>query len=350
MTNNNSKSTKSTKSINSTISQGEATMNTTEINVETKSQLNPETGGISMFNGHAIRFIDSKSYPGAIGAVIFTPANHNGLFLERESSLSAKSDMNVIREFLNESYLKAGEFVHVFGSKNDRYDGMKTFYLGGNIVVEAILSGHRSIRVQVAEKMMSVSLPADTDLLGEWVVCRTITDYTARVIKADDEQHAGNIVAKHFIMDKLLNGTKLSINTTPCIARGEPNRDGSEAAKLLRSEMFEADGLTQKSTVDMMHGYYSRKQEYAGNNKLNHQAKTMAKAAPVIGLSIMSVLKVNNVEANIADVEEGRYRVIDQYGMVKAAVIHVDKSLSSENRLKVIATSGWSLVELPSIR
>ena len=325
-------------------------INTAEINVESTNNLNSESKGISMFNGHAIRFIDSKSYPGAVGCVIFTPANHNGLFLDRESSLTADKDMNVIREFLNESYLKAGEFVHVFGSKNDRYDGMKTFYLGGNIAVEAILSGHRSVRVQVADKMMSVSLPADTDLLGEWVVCRTITDYTARVVKADDAQHAGNIVAKHFLMDKLLNGTKLSINTTPCIAKGEPNRDGSEAAKLLRAEMFETDGLTQKSTVDMMHGYYSRKQEYAGNNKINHQAKTMAKAAPIIGLSILSVLKVDNVEANIADVTDGRYRVVDQYGVVKAAVIHVDKSLTSENRLKAIATSGWSLIELPSLR
>lgn len=67
-----------------------------------------------------------------------------------------------------------------------------------------------------------------------------------------------------------------------------------------------------------------------------------------IGFKIKSIISVDGIMTDISEVLVGHYRVVDQYGTVKAAVIHVDKSLTSENRLRAIATSDWVLQSLPA--
>lgn len=324
--------------------------NNTSKSINTNNNsINSENKELQMgqnFNGSTVRFVESTSIPGAMGTVIFTPEKWNGLVADSSSCFDATSGLNAIRDFLAGTYQKAGEFVHVFNPKSSRYDGMKTFYVGGNLAFNAIQEGHQTMTVQVADKTISLTLPATIENIGEWVTVKMRTDFWGRVVPATDPQHRSNITMKHFFLNKLLDGTKLVINTTPVVYKGEMWIHGSNNAKLLRTEMFGEDGTAAKSVEEMIKPYNDRKLEYQGDARLDKQTATMMKVAPIIGLSVLSVIKVGDVEMEVTAVPQGRYQILDSLGNVKNYCVHVNGTLESENRLKTAATNKWVLSAL----
>lgn len=316
--------------------------NATKTTINNTNSTNSNQGEAKMVNNHEVKFVESRSIPGAIGSVSFTPSNWNGMIWDQESSFDSISGMNAFRDFVAETYQRAGEYVHVFNPKSSRYDGMKTFYVGGSLAYNAIKEGHSTMTVQVAEKLVNLTLPSSTELIGEWVVCKMRTDFWGRVVPCEDIYHIDNLKMKHFFLNKLMTGTKLILNTTPCVVKGEMWMIGSNEAKRLQSELFDTDGSV-KPVEEMLKTYQEHKAEIRQTANLDHQTAVIKKVAPIIGMTIVSVINLNDVPVNVKDVPHGKYQLVDSIGIIKNYGFKVDGSHDSEERLVTAATCGLSL-------
>lgn len=332
--------------------KGKTTTMTTKTSKTNKS--NVEMTDAHEILGHTIRFLESTTVPGAIGNVWFTPKDWNGLDVNIGSVYKCSSGLNAIRDFIAGTYQKAGEYVHVFNPAGSRYDGMKSFYLGGNLVVAAINEGLRSLTMDIAERAVTISLPSATDVFGpyhvedvfgEWVLIKMETDFWGKASPATDVNHRNNIVYKHMFLDKLLSGTRLKINTDPAVTKeNQLYMRGSQEAEKLRDELFNADG-SPKTVEDVIKPYNERKLVYAGSSKLDRQTAHMMKVAPIIGTQILSVIKVEGQPEpiDVAQVSEGIYQMVDRLGNIRNYSFRVDGSLRSQNNLRTGATNGWML-------
>ena len=109
----------------------------------------------------SIKFVPSEDIQGAIKCVVFLPENYSGKYANVDL-FDAKSAMTAIVEYLGKTVLSGGELVHVRSQEHSLYDGLRTFYLGGGIVKDAIENGDKSMVVNVAGKKYNVSLPSTT--------------------------------------------------------------------------------------------------------------------------------------------------------------------------------------------
>lgn len=321
---------------------------------KTSNSKNNTKSNALQIKGCSIQFLESTSVPGSVGNVWFTPDQWNGLETNVASVYNSMSALNAIRDFLAGTYQKAGDFVHVINPKSSRYDGLRSFYLGGNIVMAAIAEGHSSITVQVAEKSVTIGLPAADDtfgpfkvheVFGEWTRVVMSTDFWGRAMPATDSGHRNNIVYKHMYLDKLMSGTMLRINTDPAVNKeNQLFMKGSNEAKLLREELFNVDG-TPKSDDELIAPYNERKLMYAGDSKLDRQTAHMQKVAPIIGTKILSIIRIENQEktVDVTQVPEGVYQFVDAMGNIRNYSFRVDGSLRSQNNLRTGATNGWIL-------
>jgi hypothetical protein len=189
---------------------------------------------------------------------------------------------------------------------------------------------------------VNLTLPDTDELIGEWVTCKMKTDFWGRIVPATDPNHMNNIVMKHFFLNKILSGTKLIINTTPVVYKGEMWMYASNAARLLKSEVFNDNG-SAKPVEEIIAPYNERKAEYAGTSRLDRQTEQMMKVAPIIGLTVLSEVTVDDVVMDVAQVPAGRYKVYDNKNNVVNYCVIVNDTLDSQNRLRTLATNKWIL-------
>jgi len=305
----------------------------------------------------SMRFAESNTFPGAIGAVIVTPDGwdtETGLVFDSGSVYNSTSGMNAIRDFVAGSYEKVGEFVHMVSQKSSRYDGVRSFYVGGNLILAAIMDGHRAMNLDVDGKRITIALPSADEkfgsflvheVFGEWATVKMQTDFFGRAVPANDTKHRNNLVMKHHFLNKLLNGTKLIVNTNPAVKdSGEIWMIGSNGAKLLREELFGADG-TAKPVEEAIAPYNERKVLYAGNAKLDRQTVQMTKIAPIVGIKILDSIAIegNDELIDVTEVPEGYYQLVDQIGNIQNYSFFNNGSLKAQNNLRTGATNGWKL-------
>lgn len=317
--------------------------NNTNISTEIETTSSKETTMTTKSNTNSVKFVTSDVMPEFIASVSFTPANHNGLNYEAKTE-QFRGFFNAIREFAGNVSMPAGTFVHIHNADRSKYDGMKMFYLGGNIVHDAIENGDRSISVDVNGTNVTVELPKSTELIGEWVRVMMSTDHRGKAWKAIDDHHMIALDTKHTFLQKLFNGTRIFIWVQPSLDRkGNVSSDAARAAALLQKEMLESDG-TFKTDEEMLKPMYDRMNEYKGNNKMDTATKTLEKLAPVAGITIKNTIVVDGVESSTDSVQPGVYRVITKDGEVKYTSYRHFNNLNSASNLQTMATKGYSLL------
>jgi hypothetical protein len=288
-----------------------------------------------------IRFVPSEIIEGAIKAVIFTPKNWNDSFVN-VGLFEAVNAFNAITEFLGGSVQSAGMNVHVHNPARSKYDGIKKFYLGGNIAKAAILDGQSQVVVHVGDSPITVTLPKTDELIGEWVQVYMKTSFSGRVAPCTNNGHVKNLAVKHDLLEKLFSGTKLVIFTDPTVVSDEMYNKASNAAIDLQALLLGEDGLL-KTQDEIMEPYYAKMREFAGDQHLDKVAARVEKVVEKTQATVIRVLKVDDVEMDVAQVPTGWYQVKDRNGFIKEFKTTVLQNLDSERRLLTCAMNNYQL-------
>ncbi len=285
-----------------------------------------------------VKFVMSEDIPNAMKAIVFTPAGWNGMY-QTIGLYDALSCINAIQEFLGKTVTSAGESLHVRSQSYSLYDGVKSFYVGDEIVLKAINSGLKSVSVNVNGKTFNVSLPTTSVNIGPWAQVNTRLGNWANAVPCKDTGHMINLAKKHEALELLFRGTKLVIFTEPSMTKGEVFTKASDAAKVLQERILSADG-TIKAPAEIAEAYFASKREYISSNKLNATAQRIAKLAPVMNLTVATVIMVDGKSANVTEVPAGRY--LYQENGVEKVFTHV-RNLDSQNALILLASRGREL-------
>jgi len=287
---------------------------------------------------HEVRFVQSELMGSAMQYVVFIPKNYNGLYVSARSGGNINA-LNAIRDFVAGNVVKAGQFVHIRNQEFSKYDGVGNVYIGGNLVKEAIRAGHRSFEIDVNGRNVEFTLPKNVDLIAEWAIGMMVTDYTGRVIPFKDEKHMNNTVNKHYFLEKLFNGSKLMVWTEPYVYEGEMKNYVSVAAHQLKADLLNEDG-SFKNHEEIMTPVYERRNLVQDNFKLQRETSRLERVAPIIGLSIMSVINVNGVDMPVDQVPTGAYSSYNRSGFQQNYRINVVNNADSYNMLRTVATKG----------
>lgn len=286
-----------------------------------------------------VRFVESEDIQGSMKAVVFTPANWNGMH-KTISLFDALSCINAIQEFLGQTVTVGGENIHVRSQRYSLYDGVKSFYIGGDIVLKAIEDQLKSIVVKVNGVPFNVSIPVTATNIGSWAQVNTRLGNWANVIPCKDTGHMINLSKKHEALELLFRGTKLVIFTEPSMVKGEVFVKASDAAKVMKERILNEDG-TMKASEEIAEAYFLSKREFNNSNKLTATAQRIAKVAPALGLTVATVIKVDGKVLNLSDVPSGQYFYTEQ-GQDKTFT-HF-RNLDSLNALTMLASRGRELV------
>lgn len=286
-----------------------------------------------------VRFIESDDIPGALKSVIFTPKGYNGHYVKIKL-FDAVSCMSAMQEFLGDTVRSGGEFLHVRTQTYSLYDGTQSFYLGNDVVFDAIGDGKKSLDVVVDGKKITVSLPKDTTNIGHWVLCNMRLGGYANAVPCKDKGHLINLSKKHEALELMFRGTKLVMYVEPSLVRGDVENKPNRVALSVRSQILNDDG-TLKTPAEIAAAYFEGKREYVSTNKLKAQAERVAKIAPILNLTVANVITVDGNSMNPADVPAGRY-LIQKDGRDEVFT-HV-KNLDSVNTLTMLASRGYTLM------
>lgn len=288
----------------------------------------------------AIRFVESQDILGSMKAVIFTPENYNGMYRNIDL-FDSTGAFNAIKEVLGKTVESGGELIHLHNSAYSKYDGLKSFYVGGAIVRDAIEDGLTMLPLTVGAKNYKVSLPKTTDFIGEWVKVNTRLGEWARAIPCNDTGHMINQDRKHNILEIVLSGTKLAIYCEPTMVQGELKSRYSDAAIELKATVLNEDG-TLRTAEEISNAYFESKREFVGQNKLEKQAVKMAKVQPVVQQAMSVTIMVDGEETALEDVPHGRFIKVGKDG--KNEVFTFTNNLVSFNTLQLVANRGDQLV------
>lgn len=288
----------------------------------------------------SVKFVESSDIPGTMKSVIFTPENWNGKY-KKVRLYDACSCISAIQEYLGQTVVSAGKFLHVRSGNYSSVDGVDSFYIGGGMVLSAIEDGLRSISVNIGDEQFEVFLPATDVNIGHWAQAKTRLGNKAGIVPCEDAGHVSNMDKKHEALELLFRGTKLVIFTEPCLTKkGEVFVKASDAAKVLRERILNAEGAI-KTPAEIAEAYFAPKREYAASNKLNANARRIAKVAPVLNLTVGTVIKVDGEPVSVTAVPAGRYTY--QENGVDKIFTHI-RNLDSQNALTLLASRGRELV------
>jgi hypothetical protein len=313
----------------------------TKTSKSTKIQTSAIETEIPVNDAPIIRFVDSEIVDGSVKAVIFTPKGWNGSYAN-VGLFEAVSAFNAITEFLGGSVQSAGMNIHIHNPARSKYDGIKKFYLGGNIARVGILDGQNNIVVHVGDSPITVGLPKTDELIGEWVQVFMKTSFTGRVAPCTNNGHVTNMAVKHDLLEKLFSGTKLVIFTDPTVVKDEVYNKASNAAVELRTLLLNEDG-TLKTQDEIMEPYYAKMREYSGDQHLDKVAARVEKMVEKTQATVIRILKVDDVEMDVAEVPTGWYQVKDRNGFLKEYKTTVTKNMDSERRLLTCAMNSYQL-------
>lgn len=299
-----------------------------------------ETAVESVVVTPSVKFVESQDILGSMKAVIFTPDGYNGRYrnIDLFDSMSA---FTAIKEVLGKTVESGGDKLHVRSTSYSLYDGVKSFYVGGAIIREAIEDGLTMLPIAVAGKTYKVSLPKSTNFIGEWTKVNTRLGEWARAVPCSDTNHMINQDKKHNILEIILSGTKLAIYCEPTMVQGELKSRYSDAAKELRAAILNEDG-TLRTAEEIATGYFESKRQYVGQNKLEKQAEKMAKVQPVLQQGVAVSILVDGEDTELEMVPHGRYIKVSKDGKQEPWT-HVN-NLVSHNTLQLIANRGDNLL------
>lgn len=288
---------------------------------------------------NVVRFVESEDIPGALKAVIFTPKGYNGHYVNI-GLFDTISCLTAMQEFLGETVVSGGESLHVRSQSYSLYDGTRSFYLGGSIVLNAIEDGLKSLAVVVGGKKVEVSLPKTADNIGPWVQCNMRLGGFANAIPCKDKGHVINLSKKHEALELMFRGTKLVMFVEPSLVQGEIENKPNRTALDVKARILNEDG-TFKTPAEIATAYFEAKREYGATNKLQAQAERVAKIAPILNLTVANVIVVDGTGVNPNDVPAGRY--LAQKEGKDEVFTHV-KNLDSVNTLTMLASRGYTLM------
>lgn len=309
---------------------------------ESKTEIVNETAVVESKN--MVKFAESQDIPGAMKALIFTPKNYNGKYIN-VGLFDATSAINAIQEFLGEIVVSGGPALHVRTQSYSLYDGTRSFYLGDSQVLNAVQEGQKFLIVNVGGKSINVTLPRNDEkvleLVGPWTMCNMRLGGFASALPAKDPGHKINMAKKHEVLELLFRGTKLVIFTEPSMAAGKVYNYANTAALELQKRIVDENGEI-KSAGEIANAYFEAKREFVPQNKLVAQAQRIAKVAPVLNLQASATILVDGNPTKPDDVPSGRY-IVTKEEEADRVITHV-RNLDSVNMLTMLATRGCALV------
>lgn len=331
-------------SSNSLLEKEKSTMKKNQTVVETTNSIEETT--FAKQENHVARFVESDYIPNAIKAIIFTPKDYSDKYVKADL-FHAISAVNAIRDFVAGNVERVGEAVHIRNQAFSKYDGIGSLYVGNNIAKQALAEGHSEFSIAVNGHPVSIRLPSinnekAVDLIGEWVRVKMITDFSGSVVPAEDLNHMNNLTMKHFFLEKLFCGAKIVAFTEPTVVKGEVWNWANQAAKQLKSDILAEDG-SFKNHDEIMADVYERYNQHQDNFKLARETKRVQTIAPIAGLDVVTMIRVNDIEMKVDDVPQGEYSSYDRAGFRRNYKIRISNNMDSRDALVTLATKGFSL-------
>lgn len=295
-----------------------------------------------------VRFYDSEFVNGAVECVSVIPQNYCEKYIN-VGLFDAKSALKAMFQWLAGGVVSGGENVHLHNAEQSKYDGFARFYLGNNLVNDAIKAGCTSLTVNVNGKTVKVGLPKEAnDLIGEWAQIKMRTGNFGSVVPATDQSHAISIDKKHYFLEELIRGVKVMIFTRPSVVKGEMWGQADAEAKRIRDSILDEAGNLLPQDV-IAKAYYESINKYADTNKITKQTETIRKIETVTGIPVTSnpsnegVIVVDGKETKVDSVPAGQYMALGSDGNIKFNSFYHVQNLDSTNNLWGLARRGMSL-------